>query len=75
MVDWSQFERNNYEKESTAFEQMIYLLFCSKYNCKEGILLMLINQALKQILLKLMGSVLVFKQNIMGINYLTIQRN
>ena len=37
MVDWSQFERNNYEKESTAFEQMIYLLFCSKYNCKEGI--------------------------------------
>ncbi len=37
MVDWAQFERNNYEKETTAFEEMIYLLFCSKYNCKDGI--------------------------------------
>lgn len=37
MVDWAQFERNNYEKETTAFEEMIYLLFCSKYGLKEGI--------------------------------------
>lgn len=37
MVDWAQFKINNYEKETTAFEEMIYLLFCSKYGREEGI--------------------------------------
>lgn len=37
MVDWAQFKINNYEKETTTFEEMIYLLFCSKYGREEGI--------------------------------------
>ena len=37
MVDWAQFKINNYEKETTAFEEMIYLLFCSKYGREDGI--------------------------------------
>ena len=37
MVNWEQFETKNDGKETTAFEEMIYLLFCSKYDFKEGI--------------------------------------
>lgn len=37
MVDWAQFNVKHEGKESTAFEEMIYLLFCEKYNRKEGI--------------------------------------
>ncbi|URN50018.1 hypothetical protein K4897_03195 [Methanobrevibacter sp. TLL-48-HuF1] len=37
MVDWAQFKINSYEKETTTFEEMIYLLFCSKYGREEGI--------------------------------------
>lgn len=37
MVDWAQFNVKNEGKESVAFEEMIYLLFCTKYGRKEGI--------------------------------------
>ena len=37
MVNWAQFNVNNEGKESDAFEEMIYLLFCTKYDKKEGI--------------------------------------
>lgn len=37
MVDWAQFNVKNEGKESKAFEEMIYLLFCTKYGKKEGI--------------------------------------
>ena len=37
MVDWAQFNVKNEGKESKAFEEMIYLLFCEKYDKKEGI--------------------------------------
>lgn len=37
MVDWAQFNVKNEGKESAAFEEMIYLLFCTKYGRKEGI--------------------------------------
>lgn len=37
MVDWAQFNVKNEGNESKAFEEMIYLLFCAKYDRKEGI--------------------------------------
>jgi len=37
MVDWAQFNVKNEGNESKAFEEMIYLLFCEKYDKKEGI--------------------------------------
>ena len=37
MVDWAQFNVKNEGKEYAAFEEMIYLLFCEKYDRKEGI--------------------------------------
>lgn len=37
VVEWNQFTANNEGKESKAFEDMIYLLFCNKYDKKEGI--------------------------------------
>lgn len=52
MVDWAQFNVKNEGKESKAFEEMIYLLFCEKYDKKEGILAILIKEELKKDLLK-----------------------
>ena len=37
MVDWTNFNKNNGGSDSDAFEEMIYLLFCTKYDKKEGI--------------------------------------
>ncbi len=37
MVSWAHFKVNFEGKESKAFEELAYLLFCSKYNIKEGI--------------------------------------
>lgn len=37
MVDWTHFNKNNGGSDSDAFEEMIYLLFCTKYDKKEGI--------------------------------------
>ena len=52
MVDWAQFIVKNEGNESDAFEDMIYLLFCTKYNKKEGIFGYFNQRELKRNLLK-----------------------
>lgn len=37
MISWAQFKVNFEGKESKAFEDLAYLLFCSKYNIEDGL--------------------------------------